>query len=132
MSLFFGLSEICDGDGGAVTAKIIDLGLTKAVNEAGSQSVISVPGMFAGTPVRGTRGRYSIRSILAWRDALDNAHRRTEDAWSTPSRWLPTSHPGLRNSMTAPRTRSRLARLSGFSFESRKVLLSLPVGNSTS
>ena len=58
-----------------MTAKIIDLGLTKAVNEAGSQSVISVPGMFAGTPVRGTRGRYSIRSILAWRDALDNAHR---------------------------------------------------------
>ena len=34
----------------AVTAKIIDLGLAKAVNEAGSQTAISVPGGFAGTP----------------------------------------------------------------------------------
>ena len=37
-------------DEGAVTAKIIDLGLAKAVNEAGSQTAISVPGGFAGTP----------------------------------------------------------------------------------
>jgi serine/threonine protein kinase len=37
-------------DGGAVTAKIIDLGLAKAVNEPGSQTAISVPGSFAGTP----------------------------------------------------------------------------------
>ena len=37
-------------EGGAVTAKIIDLGLAKAVNELGSQSEISVPGGFAGTP----------------------------------------------------------------------------------
>jgi serine/threonine protein kinase len=36
--------------GGAVTAKIIDLGLAKAVNEPGSQTAISVPGGFAGTP----------------------------------------------------------------------------------
>jgi serine/threonine protein kinase/tetratricopeptide (TPR) repeat protein len=35
---------------GAVTAKIIDLGLAKAVNEPGSQTAISVPGGFAGTP----------------------------------------------------------------------------------
>ena len=35
---------------GAVTAKIIDLGLAKVVNEAGSQTAISVPGGFAGTP----------------------------------------------------------------------------------
>ena len=38
------------GDGGAVTAKIIDLGLAKAVNEASSQTAISIPGGFAGTP----------------------------------------------------------------------------------
>jgi serine/threonine protein kinase len=38
------------GEGGAVTAKIIDLGLAKAVNEAGSQTAISTPGAFAGTP----------------------------------------------------------------------------------
>src|ERR1700738_324041 len=37
-------------DGGAVAAKIIDLGLAKAVNESGSQTAISVPGGFAGTP----------------------------------------------------------------------------------
>ena len=37
-------------DEGAVTAKIIDLGLAKAVNEAGSQTTISTSGGFAGTP----------------------------------------------------------------------------------
>ena len=37
-------------DEGAVTAKIIDLGLAKAVSEPGSQTAISIPGGFAGTP----------------------------------------------------------------------------------
>ena len=37
-------------DGGAVTAKIIDLGLAKSLNEQGDQSAISTPGTFAGTP----------------------------------------------------------------------------------
>ena len=37
-------------EGGAVTAKIIDLGLAKAINEPGSQTAISIPGGFAGTP----------------------------------------------------------------------------------
>jgi serine/threonine protein kinase len=37
-------------DEGAVTAKIIDLGLAKTVNELGSQTAISTPGGFAGTP----------------------------------------------------------------------------------
>ena len=37
-------------EGGAVTAKIIDLGLAKAVSEPGSQTTISRPGVFAGTP----------------------------------------------------------------------------------
>jgi len=37
-------------DGDAVAAKIIDLGLAKAVNEPGSQTAISTPGAFAGTP----------------------------------------------------------------------------------
>jgi serine/threonine protein kinase len=37
-------------EGGAVTAKIIDLGLVKPVNELGSQTAISMPGGFAGTP----------------------------------------------------------------------------------
>jgi serine/threonine protein kinase/tetratricopeptide (TPR) repeat protein len=35
---------------GAVTAKIIDLGLAKAVNEPDSQTAISMPGGFVGTP----------------------------------------------------------------------------------
>jgi serine/threonine protein kinase len=37
-------------EGGAVTAKIIDLGLAKTVDEAGSDTAISIPGRFAGTP----------------------------------------------------------------------------------
>jgi serine/threonine protein kinase len=37
-------------EGGVVTAKIIDLGLAKAVNQPDSQTAISVPGGFAGTP----------------------------------------------------------------------------------
>jgi serine/threonine protein kinase len=37
-------------EGGVVSAKIIDLGLTKAVNESGSESAISTPGAFVGTP----------------------------------------------------------------------------------
>ena len=37
-------------EGGTVTAKIIDLGLAKAVNEPGSQTAISMPGGFVGTP----------------------------------------------------------------------------------
>ena len=37
-------------DQGAVTAKIIDLGLAKPVNDPGSQTGISIPGAFAGTP----------------------------------------------------------------------------------
>jgi serine/threonine protein kinase len=37
-------------EGGAVIAKIIDLGLAKSVNEPGSQTAISMPGGFVGTP----------------------------------------------------------------------------------
>src|SRR3984957_3186340 len=37
-------------DGGAVTAKIIDLGLAKPLDEPGTQTAISTPGVFAGTP----------------------------------------------------------------------------------
>ena len=37
-------------DEGAVTAKIIDLGLAKLVNEPGSETAISILGAFAGTP----------------------------------------------------------------------------------
>jgi serine/threonine protein kinase len=37
-------------EGGNVTAKIIDLGLAKAVDELGSQIAISMPGGFVGTP----------------------------------------------------------------------------------
>jgi WD40 repeat protein/serine/threonine protein kinase len=37
-------------DEGVVIAKIIDLGLAKAVNEPSAQTAISMPGVFAGTP----------------------------------------------------------------------------------
>ena len=35
---------------GAVTAKIIDLGLAKVADESGAQTTISASGAFAGTP----------------------------------------------------------------------------------
>jgi serine/threonine protein kinase len=38
------------GEGDSVTVKIIDLGLAKAVRESTSESTISIPGAFAGTP----------------------------------------------------------------------------------
>jgi serine/threonine protein kinase len=37
-------------DDGSTTAKIIDLGLAKVVNEPSAQTAISTPGAFAGTP----------------------------------------------------------------------------------
>src|SRR6516162_7440784 len=37
-------------DDGGIAAKIIDLGLAKAVNEPSAQTAISTPGAFAGTP----------------------------------------------------------------------------------
>jgi serine/threonine-protein kinase len=37
-------------EGDAVTAKIIDLGLAKSLDEPGAQTAISTPGAFAGTP----------------------------------------------------------------------------------
>ena len=37
-------------EGSTVTAKIIDLGLAKPVKEPGSETAISMPGGFAGTP----------------------------------------------------------------------------------
>ena len=37
-------------EGGAVTAKIIDLGLAKSLDEPSAQTAISTPGAFAGTP----------------------------------------------------------------------------------
>ena len=37
-------------DGGAVTAKLIDLGLAKGASEPLSEAAISMPGAFAGTP----------------------------------------------------------------------------------
>jgi hypothetical protein len=37
-------------EGSIVTAKIIDLGLAKTVNQPGAQTAISTPGIFAGTP----------------------------------------------------------------------------------
>jgi serine/threonine protein kinase len=37
-------------EGGTVNAKIIDLGLAKSLAEPGTQTAISTPGAFAGTP----------------------------------------------------------------------------------
>ncbi|HZD50550.1 MAG TPA: protein kinase, partial [Silvibacterium sp.] len=41
---------VCLEPGGIATAKIIDLGLAKAIDETHSETAISIPGAFAGTP----------------------------------------------------------------------------------
>ena len=71
-------------DAGAVTAKIIDLGLAKAVNEPGSGTAISIPGGFAGTPqyrqsraICRIRRGHTLRSLLAGRDSLGDGDRRS-------------------------------------------------------
>src|SRR5262249_18988400 len=38
------------GEGSTLTAKIIDLGLAKSLDEPGTRTAISMPGVFAGTP----------------------------------------------------------------------------------
>ena len=70
-------------EGGAVTAKIIDLGLAKpAPDEPADQAAISIPGAFAGTPefaspgaIRRRWGGHPLGSVLAWCDALGDADR---------------------------------------------------------
>jgi serine/threonine protein kinase len=68
---------------GAVSAKIIDLGLAKSTNEPGSQAAISTFGHFAGTPEYaspeqfwGSRCRHPLRSLLPWGDALGDGYRQ--------------------------------------------------------
>src|SRR4029077_7411350 len=56
-------------EGSTVTAKIIDLGLAKVVDEAGLPSAISTPGAFAGTPEFASPEQFAgvgvdIRSVL--------------------------------------------------------------------
>jgi serine/threonine protein kinase len=41
---------VSSGEEGAVSVKIIDLGLAKSLDEPGTQTAISTPGVFAGTP----------------------------------------------------------------------------------
>jgi len=41
---------VCFDEADQATAKIIDLGLAKQVNEPGAEAAISLPGVFAGTP----------------------------------------------------------------------------------
>ena len=59
---------------GAVTAKIIDLGLAKPATDTPADPAISLPGAFAGTPEfaspeQGDRRR----SVFAWRNPLGDA-----------------------------------------------------------
>ena len=69
-------------EGSAVIAKIIDLGLAKGATEAGSQTAISTPGAFAGTPefaspeqFAGVGVGYPFGSLLVGRDALEDGDR---------------------------------------------------------
>ena len=79
---------------GRVTAKIIDLGLAKTLDESASEPGISMPGTFAGTPefaspeqFAGLRG-HPFGSLLAWSNALlglgsESPHSSTtgSDGW---------------------------------------------------
>ena len=50
-----------------MTAKIVDLGLAKSLDEQGAQTAISIPGAFAGTPEFGAKvgfARETCRSNL--------------------------------------------------------------------
>jgi eukaryotic-like serine/threonine-protein kinase len=76
--------------GNAVTAKIIDLGLAKAVNESGSQAAISTHGSFAGTPefaspeqFAGSRRRHPLGPVLSWCGALGDGDRPGNVQWFT-------------------------------------------------
>ena len=69
-------------EGGAVTAKIIDLGLAKAVNERSSQTAISTPGGFCwdtgvrqSGAIRRSRRGHPLGPVLAGRDALGDGDR---------------------------------------------------------
>ena len=66
-------------EGGAVTAKIIDLGLAKPAPDAPAEAAISTPGAFAGTPASLVR---SSSPASAWTSA------RTSTRWAWCSgRW---------------------------------------------
>ena len=77
---------------GAVTAKIIDLGLAKAVNESGSQTTISTPGALCrdarvrqpGTICRSRRG-HPFGSLLAGGVALADADRSCAISGALPA-----------------------------------------------
>ena len=67
---------------GSVTAKIIDLGLAKTLDESASEAGISSPGSFCrdtgvcqSRAIRGSWRGHPFGPVLAWRDALGDANR---------------------------------------------------------
>jgi serine/threonine protein kinase len=50
-------------DDGGITAKIIDLGLAKALNEPPSEAGISMPGVFAGTPEFASPEQFGVMGV---------------------------------------------------------------------
>jgi hypothetical protein len=67
-------------EGAGPKAKIIDLGLAKAVAESHSDAAISLLGVFCrdtgirqSRAIRGSGRRHPFGSLLAWRDALGDA-----------------------------------------------------------
>jgi hypothetical protein len=62
-------------DGGAVTAKLIDLGLAKAISDFNAGSFCGDPGVCQSRTICGSWRGHPLRSVLAWRDALGNANR---------------------------------------------------------
>ena len=68
-------------DGGAVTAKLIDLGLAKAVSDPLSEAAIYAwslcrnTGVCQSRTIRGSWRGHPLRPLFAWRDALGDADR---------------------------------------------------------
>ena len=112
---------------GAVTAKIIDLGLAKIADESGAQTTISASGAFAGTPEFASpganyrrRGGYPFGSLLAGSFALANADR-SGAIWRFSRRWSWLSISTLRC-----RLRSSQASRSRWSTSSKCFLVKIP------
>ena len=109
-------------DGNRVTAKIIDLGLSKTVAESPSQPAISMPGAFAGTPEFASPEQFAgvgvdIRSDLysLWRDTLGNADWQGAIPWHPSRSDVSASARALTSRATHRRTAADCCSTSGAS-----------------